>query len=91
MVAQVIKHPSYVAIPTHDIVLLRLNNALTFTDYVTPVCLTEEADEPDLYGSDSCYVAGWGITEVGSAGKSPQPSQFEFAQNGKRYQRRICF
>ncbi|KAJ8020435.1 Transmembrane protease serine 5 [Holothuria leucospilota] len=66
MVAQVIAHPSFSAIPTHDIMLLRLNNALTFTDYVTPVCLTEEADEPDLFGSDLCYVAGWGITMTGS-------------------------
>lgn len=69
-VVQVISHPSYRVDQTpYDIALVRLNLPLVMTDYVQPACLTTEAEETDLFGSNVCRVAGWGVIIEDRAGE----------------------
>ncbi|XP_026801320.3 serine protease 27 isoform X2 [Pangasianodon hypophthalmus] len=58
-VSKIIRHPKYNGFTNdNDITLLRLNSAVTFTDYIRPVCLAgQESNFP--YGT-SCWITGWG-------------------------------
>uniref|UniRef100_A0A0K8R4N9 Putative serine protease with signal anchor n=1 Tax=Ixodes ricinus TaxID=34613 RepID=A0A0K8R4N9_IXORI len=41
-----------------DIAILKLKENVTFTDYIQPICLPEECEEPP--NDTAIYVAGWG-------------------------------
>ncbi|KAB5583774.1 hypothetical protein PHYPO_G00099500 [Pangasianodon hypophthalmus] len=58
-VSKIIRHPKYNGFTNdNDITLLRLNSAVTFTDYIRPVCLAgQESNFPD---GTSCWITGWG-------------------------------
>lgn len=41
-----------------NIAILKLKESVTFTDYIQPICLPEECEEPPY--DATIYVAGWG-------------------------------
>jgi hypothetical protein len=51
----------------HDIALIRLNETVTFTDHIQPICLpkTQNMMQKDLV-NDTMVIAGWGRTEKGN-------------------------
>ncbi|XP_071952948.1 transmembrane protease serine 9-like [Antedon mediterranea] len=58
-VSMVFTHPDYSDLTMdNDIALLRLEQAVVFTDYVRPVCLS---DEPPYQEGQRCYISGWGF------------------------------
>lgn len=66
-VSRIILHPYYDSDSSnYDISLLRLSSAVTFTDYVRPVCLAA-SDSVFNNGTDS-WVTGWG--DVNEGGES---------------------
>jgi len=58
-VARITIHPSYQGGP-FDFAILRLSEALTFSNEVTPICLATAEDGPV---GQRCYVTGWGSTQ----------------------------
>lgn len=58
VVAEVIVHEGYGRSMDNDIMLLKLETPLTFTDGVVPVCLPDQG-EPVTPGL-KCYTTGWG-------------------------------
>uniref|UniRef100_A0A147BWV9 Putative trypsin-like serine protease n=1 Tax=Ixodes ricinus TaxID=34613 RepID=A0A147BWV9_IXORI len=42
-----------------DIAIVKLKRPVNFTDYIQPICLPENCDEPSL--SAATYLAGWGL------------------------------
>nr|AAM93651.1 putative serine protease with signal anchor [Ixodes scapularis] len=42
-----------------DIALIKLKESVNFTDYIQPICLPEDSEEPPDHAP--IYVAGWGI------------------------------
>ena len=44
--------------PQHDVALLRLNQRITFSQKIMPICLPKSKKFPDKTGV--VYVAGWG-------------------------------
>lgn len=44
----------------HDLALVKLNAPVTYTDYISPVCLP--AANHSLEPGTTCYVTGWGQT-----------------------------
>lgn len=72
-VSRIILHPYYDRDSSNnDISLLRLSSAVTFTDYVRPVCLAA-SDSVFNNGTDS-WVTGWG--DVSEGGESACCRQF---------------
>lgn len=69
-VSRIILHPNYDRDSNNDIALLRLSSAVTFTDYIRPVCLAA-TDSVFNNGTES-WVTGWGYVKEGgeSAGSS---------------------
>lgn len=62
-VTRVIKHPSYdPTTKANDIALLELSSAVTFTNYIRPVCLAAEGSE-FLPGTEG-WITGWGFTKT---------------------------
>ena len=47
-----------------DIALLELENEVTFTPWIQPICLPEMKDVEDLAGVN-LTAAGWGVTKIG--------------------------
>ena len=45
--------------PQHDVALLRLNERITFSEKIMPICLPKSTKFPDKTGV--VYVAGWGL------------------------------
>lgn len=63
--SQIIVHPSYNSgTSDNDIALLRLSSAVSFTAYITPVCLA--ATDSTFYSGVDTWVTGWGT--IGSGG-----------------------
>ncbi|MEQ2275752.1 hypothetical protein XENORESO_008163, partial [Xenotaenia resolanae] len=66
-VAQVIIHKDFkVSTLDNDIALVKLSSAVTFTSYISPVCLA--ASDSTFYSDVDSWVTGWGNT--GFSGRS---------------------
>uniref|UniRef100_A0A3B3YYN3 Peptidase S1 domain-containing protein n=1 Tax=Poecilia mexicana TaxID=48701 RepID=A0A3B3YYN3_9TELE len=64
-VAQVIRHPSFsISTLDNDIALIKLSSAVTFNNYISPVCLA--AADSTFYSGVNSWVTGWG--NIGSGG-----------------------
>ncbi|MCI4374997.1 hypothetical protein PGIGA_G00103990 [Pangasianodon gigas] len=76
-VSKIIRHPKYNSFTNdNDITLLRLNSAVTFTDYIRPVCLAgQESNFPD---GTSCWITGWG--NIASGVWLPSPGVLQEAE-----------
>ncbi|MEQ2170037.1 hypothetical protein GOODEAATRI_031155, partial [Goodea atripinnis] len=60
-VAQVIIHKDFkVSTLDNDIALVKLSSAVTFTSYISPVCLA--ASDSTFYSGVNSWVTGWGNT-----------------------------
>lgn len=62
-VTRMVRHDNYSRIndrSVNDMVLLLLNETVTYTNYVRPVCLPGR--ETAL--GDLCYIVGWGRTQT---------------------------
>uniref|UniRef100_A0A3B3WRP2 chymotrypsin n=1 Tax=Poecilia mexicana TaxID=48701 RepID=A0A3B3WRP2_9TELE len=58
-VSRVITHPNYNdETKDNDVALLQLQEAVTFTDYIRPVCLA--AAGSDFPAGQSSWITGWG-------------------------------
>ncbi|XP_062382939.1 testisin-like [Sardina pilchardus] len=61
-VAEIILHPNYDDYTSdNDMALLRLSSAVTFTDYIRPVCLV--ASGSILHRGTESWITGWGAIE----------------------------
>ncbi|XP_067314563.1 trypsin-like [Pseudorasbora parva] len=69
-VVKIIVHPSYDS-NTHDndIALLRLSSAVTFNDYIRPVCLA--ALNSSFPSGTSSWITGWGDVQSGVSLPAP--------------------
>uniref|UniRef100_A0A668UFJ1 Peptidase S1 domain-containing protein n=1 Tax=Oreochromis aureus TaxID=47969 RepID=A0A668UFJ1_OREAU len=68
-VTQIIKHPNYNFVTNdNDICLLQLSSPVTFTSYISPVCLA--ASDSTFYSGVNSWVTGWG--NIGMSLPSPQ-------------------
>uniref|UniRef100_A0A3B3XRG0 Peptidase S1 domain-containing protein n=1 Tax=Poecilia mexicana TaxID=48701 RepID=A0A3B3XRG0_9TELE len=66
-IAQVIRHPSFsISTLDNDIALIKLSSAVTFNNYISPVCLA--AADSTFYSGVNSWVTGWG--NIGSGGRS---------------------
>ncbi|XP_047427050.1 transmembrane protease serine 9 [Mugil cephalus] len=69
-VTQIINHPSYNSITNdNDITLLQLSSPVTFTNYISPVCLA--ATDSTFFAGVNSWVTGWG--DIGSGVPLPSP------------------
>ncbi|CAK6976630.1 serine protease 27-like [Scomber scombrus] len=60
-VVKVITHPHYDPLTyDNDIALLKLNDSVSFTDYIQPVCLASEGST--FHAGTINWVTGWGAT-----------------------------
>ncbi|XP_037949792.1 uncharacterized protein LOC119680860 [Teleopsis dalmanni] len=61
-------HPDFrkSKIPDADLALLVLTSSVTFTDYISPICLWNEASDINKIINKIGYIAGWGSTENSS-------------------------
>lgn len=58
-VSQITNHPSYNSITQdNDISLLKLSSAVTFTNYITPVCLASSGSTYEA--GTNAWITGWG-------------------------------
>uniref|UniRef100_A0A3B3UYY4 chymotrypsin n=1 Tax=Poecilia latipinna TaxID=48699 RepID=A0A3B3UYY4_9TELE len=58
-VAQVIRHPSFsISTLDNDIALIKLSSAVSFNNYISPVCLA--AADSTFYSGVNSWVTGWG-------------------------------
>jgi len=59
--SKIVIHPHYKfnIVTKIDIALLKLNEPVTFTDYIQPACLPTETEPSD---GEECFVSGWGYT-----------------------------
>ncbi|XP_063961438.1 uncharacterized protein LOC129270205 isoform X2 [Lytechinus pictus] len=66
--AEIISHPKYNKSPSFsfdgDFALIRLSQPVTFTDYISPVCLAEASSE-EMKDYKRCTVSGWGNYVLG--------------------------
>ncbi|XP_036446362.1 transmembrane protease serine 9-like [Colossoma macropomum] len=73
-VLQAIKHPSYNSSTNdNDIALLQLSSSVTFTPYITPVCLA--AAGSTFFNGTLTWVTGWGNIAFGVSLASPMTLQ----------------
>ncbi|XP_067228719.1 tryptase-like [Chanodichthys erythropterus] len=69
-VATIIVHPSYDSQTSdNDIALLRLSSAVTFNDYIRPVCLA--AQKSVFPSGTSSWITGWGDIQSGVSLPAP--------------------
>uniref|UniRef100_I3JSL1 Peptidase S1 domain-containing protein n=1 Tax=Oreochromis niloticus TaxID=8128 RepID=I3JSL1_ORENI len=69
-VTQIINHPNYNSgTNDNDICLLQLSSPVTFTSYISPVCLA--ASDSTFYSGVNSWVTGWG--NIGSGVSLPSP------------------
>ncbi|KAJ8974778.1 hypothetical protein NQ317_002492 [Molorchus minor] len=62
-IEKIIPHRSYNDSTTkHDIALIRLNQEVMFTNYISPICLPTKS--PSLNGNETFVIAGWGRTDT---------------------------
>ncbi|XP_066579276.1 serine protease 53 [Amia ocellicauda] len=65
-VQKIIIHPNYDSYTNdNDLALLRLSSPVSFTNYITPICLPSK--NSTFYNSTDCWVTGWGDTAEGVA------------------------
>uniref|UniRef100_A0A8C1Y0R5 Si:dkey-32n7.7 n=1 Tax=Cyprinus carpio TaxID=7962 RepID=A0A8C1Y0R5_CYPCA len=69
----IIKHPKYNFTNDNDIALLKLRSPVTFTDYISPVCLAAHTSVFNS-GTDS-WITGWGNISEGVSLPSPKVLQ----------------
>ncbi|KAF7643300.1 hypothetical protein LDENG_00242110 [Lucifuga dentata] len=73
-VQQIIPHPDYKSEAVdNNICLLKLSSAVTFTDYIQPVCLA--ASDSNYNAGTIMWVTGWGHIRPGVPLPSPQTLQ----------------
>ncbi|XP_062993315.1 serine protease 55-like [Elgaria multicarinata webbii] len=61
-------HPQYhTKTYDNDIALLLLQKPIPYSWYHSPLCLPDHTIVPDENMWESCYVAGWGLTQPGSS------------------------
>ncbi|XP_066498630.1 polyserase-2-like [Hoplias malabaricus] len=73
-VSQIIKHPGYISTTNdNDIALLKLESTVTFTPYITPVCLA--ATGSTFFNGTLTWVTGWGDTAYGVSLPNPMTLQ----------------
>ncbi|KAJ0058560.1 hypothetical protein NL108_017071 [Boleophthalmus pectinirostris] len=73
-VSDIIRHPSYDdQTSDNDMCLLRLSRAVSFTNYIRPVCLAAAGNAPAA-GTD-VWVTGWGTVNSGQELPFPQRLQ----------------
>uniref|UniRef100_A0A3B3CBT6 Zgc:100868 n=1 Tax=Oryzias melastigma TaxID=30732 RepID=A0A3B3CBT6_ORYME len=76
-VAKSINHPSYNSVTKeNDIALLQLSSTVTFTDYISPVCLASTGST--FYSGINTWVTGWG--NIGSGNLLPSPQTLQEVQ-----------
>uniref|UniRef100_A0A3P9P603 Peptidase S1 domain-containing protein n=1 Tax=Poecilia reticulata TaxID=8081 RepID=A0A3P9P603_POERE len=76
-VSRVITHPDYNdQTKDNDVALLQLQEAVTFTDYIRPVCLA--AAGSDFPAGQSSWITGWG--DVRFQGPLPFPQTLQEAE-----------
>uniref|UniRef100_A0AAR2J459 Peptidase S1 domain-containing protein n=1 Tax=Pygocentrus nattereri TaxID=42514 RepID=A0AAR2J459_PYGNA len=70
-VSQLIIHPNYSS-STHDsdLALLKLSSSVTFTNYITPICLAAAGSK--FFNGTLTWVTGWGNTADGVSLPSPK-------------------
>ncbi|KAK5905893.1 hypothetical protein CgunFtcFv8_001808 [Champsocephalus gunnari] len=57
--SQIIVHPDYNnTLFNNDIALMKLSSAVSFNDYIRPVCLASNSSQ--FHNSTSCWGTGWG-------------------------------
>ncbi|KAM9837511.1 transmembrane protease serine 9-like isoform 2-T2 [Aulostomus maculatus] len=62
-VSQIIVHPDYNDITfVNDIALMELSSPVSFTDYISPICLADNSSH--VHTSTLCWSTGWGVTGV---------------------------
>ncbi|XP_041868065.1 serine protease 27-like isoform X2 [Melanotaenia boesemani] len=73
-VSQIIVHPNYNSDTNdNDVTLLKLSTAVTFTNYIRPVCLAAEGSI--FEGGQASWVTGWGAISSGVLLPSPKTLQ----------------
>ncbi|KAG7326116.1 hypothetical protein KOW79_009517 [Hemibagrus wyckioides] len=76
-ISKIYSHPSYNKVTNdNDITLLHLNSAVTFTDYIRPVCLPSLGS--DFPGGTKCWITGWG--NIASGVRLPSPGVLQEAE-----------
>ncbi|XDV12787.1 hypothetical protein PO909_001367, partial [Leuciscus waleckii] len=73
-VSRIINHPSYDSVShNNDITLLQLASPVSFTDFISPVCLA--SSNSTFFKQTSSWVTGWGNTNTGISLPPPQTLQ----------------
>ncbi|XP_024271710.1 transmembrane protease serine 9 [Oncorhynchus tshawytscha] len=73
-VTQIILHPNYTSSTSdNDMCLLKLSSAVTFTNFIRPVCLA--APGSSFHAGATSWVTGWGSISSGVSLPSPQTLQ----------------
>ncbi|KAK3556787.1 hypothetical protein QTP70_020502, partial [Hemibagrus guttatus] len=74
-ISKIYRHPNYNKY-TNDITLLQLKSAVTFTEYIRPVCLPSLAS--DFPNGTTCWITGWG--NIASGEWLPSPGVLQEAE-----------
>lgn len=80
-VSEIIPHPQYpgnARDQLHDIALLRLRTEVTFTDFISPVCLPIRPEQRNtIFLGRKMIVSGWGRTETNATSNVKQKAELE--------------
>jgi secreted trypsin-like serine protease len=76
-VSRIIIHPQWNRTTIrNDVAIIKLRNALTFSDRVSPVCLPPQNSHSSLYGKN-VVATGWGRTQSGEPADLLQQAQLK--------------